>query len=585
MELGNFNDPLFITFFVILILVGIAILFSTVMLSIQTIREKKFKKDLSFESRSTFVYTIYVKDNKVISFNKSDMRHKVTSDLVYFYNMFHPNDVDNIKNWIFSICVDSKQTNQYIEADILLNNKKPCFSLLKLLKYDTERSVITLEGHILKYITPNNMPRAKVGKNKMRIGIVKRSEIMQIINKNKSLNGYTFGIRFFYPKQKTLSNDKVERHMLMTLKNAIYPFASAFKTPRQILDEGGNELFLFDTKITNRENAMQFASSIEHTLKMQMEVNGFSGYISFAIGIVENGQYYQDFDTILECAREACITGQTNGKLVTFHRRNVGVQSDMSLLTDQINHLIRGDSMRFLFRPIIDVSKGQIIGYFEYVKVYDSPFSDFQEMSKYASKINRNADLFATVAKRVVPKFVSEIQEEFSSLFLSISMSDIEYINDIVDHIPEHEKANIVYVFDEQEVNENAESLELLSNSLHKLVDSGHQAALLLKDKQLLLDDSVYRLFSHFIVGSTMLKAIRQNNRMRLSTYTLIESLLQYNKPIIATDLENWEAVELIIESGIKYLSSEVIAPSNDMLLPLNKKKIEKVNAMAVKYL
>ena len=164
-------------------------------------------------------------------------------------------------------------------------------------------------------------------------------------------------------------------------------------------------------------------------------------------------------------------------------------------------------------------------------------------------------------------------------------MVDIENIVDIINQIPASLKIDIVYVFDEQEVNENASSIELLKEALNNFIDQGFKIALLLKDKDLLLDDSVYFLFDYFIVGSTMLSAIRKNNRIRLSTYTLIESLLKYNKKIIATDLESWQAVELIIESGITYISSEVIAPSNDMLLPLEKKKIEKVASMADKYL
>ena len=66
--------------------------------------------------------------------------------------------------------------------------------------------------------------------------------------------------------------------------------------------------------------------------------------------------------------------------------------------------------------------------------------------------------------------------------------------------------------------------------------------------------------------------------------YSLIEALLRYNRPIIASDLESWQSVELIIESGITYISTDVISPSNDMLLPIEKKKLEKVIQMTNKY-
>ena len=140
-------------------------------------------------------------------------------------------------------------------------------------------------------------------------------------------------------------------------------------------------------------------------------------------------------------------------------------------------------------------------------------------------------------------------------------------------------------VFDEQEINENSNNVELLISTLSSLKNNGFELALSLKDKNLLLDDKVYFLFHYFVVGSAMMEEVKHNNRIRLSLYTLIESLLKYNRPIIATDLEGWQAVELIIKSGISYISSDIVAPSNDMLLPVEKKKMEKVVQMADKYL
>lgn len=584
MNLGDFtNLPFLGLLFGILTI--FVFLFATIFIILLTKKEKGFARQLYQESTTITIFLINPKENIVTYFNKSDLKHRETSDLASFYNRFHPNDIDDVKNWIFKICSDYKNADQYLEADILINNnfKKPCFSLLKLLKYDPNFGIIHIESKLLKYITPNNAPKA-VGTKKIPTGIVKRTAIMQMVNKNKSLRGFTYGIRFFYAKQKALSNNKIEHHMTVTLKNVVYPFASDVKNPRQVLDDGENELFLFDLKIANKDDAMQLATSIAHALKRQIEVNGFFGLISFAIGIVENGQYYQDFDTIMECVKEACISGQTNSNELVFHQRNISTPNDLEKYTEQIDHIMKNDVLRYLFRPIIDVKTSNILGYFEYVRAYDSPFSGFGEMSKYAARVNKNIDLFAHIAKHVIPKFASELQSE-SSLFLSISMVDIEHVCEILKQIPASQKINIILVLDEQEVNENASDVEILTSTLKNLKIDGYQIALLLNDKNLLLDDSVYHLFNYYVVGSAMLGAIRKNNRIRLSTYALIESLLKYNKPIIATDLESWQSLELIIESGIYLISSEVIAPSNDMLLPLEKKKMEKVKQMADKYL
>ena len=135
-------------------------------------------------------------------------------------------------------------------------------------------------------------------------------------------------------------------------------------------------------------------------------------------------------------------------------------------------------------------------------------------------------------------------------------------------------------MFDEQEVNENSSSLELLNSSLKKLHQLKYELALLLQDKNLLLDPSVYTNFDFFVAGAAMMGEIKKNNRVRLSIHTLIESLMKYNQPIIATDLEGMQAVELIIKSGVSIVSSEAIRPSNVMLLPVEKKKLVKLHTM-----
>ena len=241
MELWNFNDINFVIFFATILLAAILVIAVTIFFALQTNSEKKYAMQLSQESSSTIIYMINVKQNRVIYFNKSDMKHKIDSDLASFYNTFHPNDVEKVKSWIFSICLDVKKADEYLEADVLMsNNKRPYFSLLHLLKYNPEVGLVHLENRVLKYITPNNAPKARLNKKKTPTGIVKRSVIQSLVNKNKSLRGYSYCIRFFYTKQKTLSNNKIERHMIMTFKNVIYPYASTPRVPRQIIYGGEN---------------------------------------------------------------------------------------------------------------------------------------------------------------------------------------------------------------------------------------------------------------------------------------------------------------------------------------------------------
>lgn len=585
MEWFNFNNVTFRAFFIITVVLLIFIAFMVVSYLLSSKRDSRYDNRIKAEATTLRIYIIDPKKSTVTYFNRSDLRNKKEIDMDTFYSHFHSNDVDKIKNWIYSIYTDYKSADKYIEADVLVNHgRSTYFSLLKLLKYDPNEGVIHLESFILKYITPNNSSNKKKKKKAILSGVVKRSTMESLILKEKSLKGFTFAIRFYYIRQKFLSNDKIERYMIMTLKNAIYPYASNPRVPRQIIDGGENELLLFDLRIASRDEAMVLATSIAHSVKKCIGVNGFADSINFSIGVVENAQYYQDFDSMVVKAQEACMSAQHNGQDVLLYQKQAAPLIEINRYREEVENLMRPNSLRYLFRPIFDVSRRKTIGYFEYIKAYDSPFASFSEMSKYAAKVDMSKQFFAMISRYVIPKFASEKQGDDLRLFMLVSLQDIDHMAEILLQIPQTKKIHLVLVFDEQEINENASNLQLLNDSLKELRKNGFELAMLMKDKNLLLDPSVYYNFDYFVAGSMMIGEIKKNNRIRLSIHSLIESLLKYHRPIIATDLEGWQSIELIIKSGVSIVSSETISSSNDMLLPLEKKKIEKLITMDDNY-
>ena len=505
MQWWNFTDTNFVIFFVIIILVMSLLLFVSITYGIVNRSFKVYEEKIKQESISTRIFAIDVKNNKVVFFNRSDMKNKKEMELSSFYFHFHQNDTEKVQQWILSIITNPKGYDQYLEADVVLNKGKATyFSLLKLLKYDPKVGIIHLESHILRYITPLNYSSKKKG---ALVGVVKRSYMKGIISKNKSLRGFTFAIRFFYIRQKALTNEKIERYMMMTLKNEVYPFASSKHQPRQIVDESGNELLLFDIHLATRDDAMQLAASISHSLKKCIGVNGYQDSVNFAIGVVENAQFYQDFEMIVQKSQEACMTAQQNGQDVFIYQKSRGpISQELNKFNEEVERILDNKNLRYLYRPIVDASRtSSVFGYFEYVRAYSSPFSSFAEMSKYAARAGRNKELFANVARTVIPKFFSERPNQNCRLFLSVSMMDIDYMEEILPQIPQSKEIRLVLVFDEQEVNENSSQLDLLNASMKKLKKLGYEIALLLQDKNLLLDPSVYTNFDYFVAGAAMM--------------------------------------------------------------------------------
>ena len=64
------------------------------------------------------------------------------------------------------------------------------------------------------------------------------------------------------------------------------------------------------------------------------------------------------------------------------------------------------------------------------------------------------------------------------------------------------------------------------------------------------------------------------------SLHGLIERLLPFKRKIITINIANWSATELMMKLGIEYISGDVIAPSDEMVLPLSPKSIKKINSI-----
>lgn len=587
MKWWDFKDINFITFFFIMCALLLALIFIILTLIIFNVKSKNVRKLIQEESNTIRIYIVDVKKEIVTFFNRSDLKNKRSINLSDFYSKFHFNDVEKVKNWIFSICVDVNSVDPYLEADILIkHHKNPYFSLLKLLKYDVDKGLIFIESHILKYITPTNQVKRKNNKTtRHSYGVLSSSAMKNLINNNRSIKGYTFAVKFFYMRQKDLTNEKVEQYMAFTLKNCIYPFASNYKIPRQIVDNGVNELYLFDLHLSNNDEAMRLANSLSRSLNKAIGVNGFSNSITFSIGVVANSSFYKSYDDIVSVASETAISAHQNDQSITlFIKSNMASKKEFMKYEEEINNLLKPNAIRYLFRPIINVNKKKIIGYFSYAKAYDTSFSSLEVMNRYANKVNKGKDLFIKLAKGIIPKFANEIMDERCRLFFNISLDNLANIKEILPQITNQYKLKLVLVFDEQEINQNAVKLDLFNEQMFSIHNLGYEIGLSMKDRNLLLDPSIYNNFDFFIAGYSLTGEIKKNSRNRLSIHTLIEKLLKYKKPIIATDLEGWSAVELIIKSGINYISSEVISSSNDMLLPIDKKKMDKIALMADKY-
>ncbi len=577
----DFTDPTFLAIFILVIVVIILIVIFSISFSIMGKNRREFRRDMLRESNTSRIFIIDTNTNLVTYFNKTNLKDKRTMDMVTFYKRFHPEDVEKVKNWIFSICNPRETFDEYLEADIIIEHGKASyFSLLKFLYYDQEKGLLHLESHILKYITPAHH-QEKVGKKHEHFGVVSQKTIEEEINHSKSPKGFTFSIRFFYLKQNILAANKEERFMAMTLQNEVYPFASDSRHPRQILENGDNELFLFDFALSSKEEATKLATSISRALNKAVEVNGFSSGITYAIGIIENSTYYQNFDSLIREASATALRAHQSDKNIQTYQ-GVANLYNVSKYEEEINEILRTNSFRYLFRPIVNVKRRQTYGYFSSIRLNESSFTSFEELSKYAYELGKNRELFSKVGRNIVTKFIAEAPESNSRLFYPLSIADLNTAVEVFCQIPKVKDIRLILLLREDEVESNDEDIDLLTAKFKEIKALDFEIALALESQELLMDPEVYQNFDYFVVGDTLVSEMKRDSRTRLSIHNLLEQLLRFKKPIIVSDLEGWVSIELIIKSGIDLISSEVVSYSSEMIVPIDKKKLDKLSQMVI---
>ncbi len=570
------TGDLIIVFIVALIIILLVLLGA---FAVANTRDNRNLMLIRNQSNSIRVYIIDMNKNEVRHFNQSDLRKQELKSVEDFYQKFVETDRKKVEEWIKAILKDTSDVPHYLEADVKINrDKKSYFSLLELKKADTRQQIIHLESYILRYSLPKSR-RARKGNS-----LVATEEQIQTIladSRNKQ-KGATYVLRFFPVKRKGTPTKEISNIFMPQLKDRIFPFLSP---TRYLVEVTDNEFAIVDTKASSSNACMQLAHSIARSISRYLDINAIREDFGFVVGICENKYFPGDFSKLYKTARIMSLVSQNRSVRVSLYDKTVSLtEFKTDSFNEEIDLMIAENRFEYMFRPILDVRNISTFGYFSYVKAKSTVFTNVNEAKTYArtSKFNQDKDLFAAIASNIIPSFVSQRDGEHLKLFFNMFMAERVFIPDVLNVIPRVNEANLVLTFDEQDIHTfTVENAQIIPELL-KLKENGYELALTLNNKDLLLSSEIYSTFDYFIVDGRMTKDIDRNNRRRQFLYTLCEKLVRYKKPIIATDLDNWNSIELMTKSGINMLSSNVISESDEMVLPFDRKKIPKIKSFNV---
>lgn len=513
-----------------------------------------------------------LKNSRVVFFERKRFNERRTISLESFYQMIHKKDVLRVKLWFEDIKRNFDFAEKYIETESVNRNSDGFFFLMKALVYDEPNQIVYLECFRLSRINPSQ-GRKRVSNNEY--SVIKRSQIESVFESMSKKSGFVFSIKFFYKNNDVINSATLETSTLYKLKNEVYAFASEEKNNRYVFDQYDDQIFLFDYKIATEEEAQLLAEEMSKTLNAFLHINGLLKTHGVAIGGVNLVTSNSPFEEMIKKASQVSEAARMNelATLISDEKTENLSTFDESLVAKIFN----SHFLKLLYRPIINIKTEQTVGYFGNVKCVDTQFTNYFEIARYINKVDRNEELLSKTIQQFVSKFFFERPNNKVRLFIQISLVDIDHLANVLLNIGHSKESNLVLMFEESEVNANAFSLDLLTAQLNELIANGYEIALLLKDENTLLENEFYSVFNYFVIGSSMVSKVKDNSRARLSNKFLIESLLQYKRPIVITDLDGWSSIDLFVKSGCTFLSGDDISPMSEMLLPIEKTKIARL--------
>lgn len=558
--------------FVFIIIFGIAILSLTVSSVIAYMIQQIIKHKRKAFKNYTIGAEIDLKNGRVIYFERKKFSNSRTISLESFYQMLHKKDVLRVKLWFEEIKRNFDFAEKYIETEILNRNSDGFFLLMRACYYDEVGQILYLECNQLSRV---NSSQGRKRAANSEYSLIKRSQIESVFESMNKKHGFVFSIRFFYKNNDVINSAVIEKSVLYKLKNEVYAYSLEEKNSRYVFDEYDEQIYIFDFKIETNDEAKLIARKIYDEIHAFLQINALINVIGTCVGGVNLvGTNCTFEESIRKCSQVSEAARNSELPFIVSEDEAKTVSTFDSTLVDKI---FNNDSLKLLYRPIINIKTEQTVGYFSNVKCVDTHFSNYFEIARYINRVDRNEELLSRVLQQFVSKFFFERPNNKTRLFIQVSLVDLDHLSNVLTNITHSSESNLVLMFEESEVNANAFSLDLLSTQLNELVNHGFEIALLLKDENTLLENEFYNIFNYFVIGSSMVSKVKDNSRARLSNKFLIESLLQYKRPIVITDLDGWSSIDLFIKSGCTFLSGNDISPSSEMILPIEKTKIARL--------
>ena len=546
----------------------VAAIIVIVLFAISNHRDENHDKEIRDLSNSLRIFIIDVPNDSVRYFNSAHLRERKTTSITAFYNQFSSRERENLINWIGNLLDSSTNTPKFLEVNVYIKtSKQSATSILEVQKIDFEKQVIYIESHLLQTAFRSRHKGEKPGFEK------KETLIKRIVASNGK--GATFAFNFYNVLTKTTD---ISQLAYADIKDIMVGFTDEDIV---VCEEKFGQILISNFDVKTRGEINGFIDTVKSRVNRFLLIKSYSDDINYTIGVIENSENYRDADTLVKnVLMVSDLTKDSENQIAFFNDiKTILIDDQGKQFRSDVQEVIEENKLHYYFQPVYNVDRRRIIAYKSTVVPYDSYFHEIDTLKNYAMRTEDDKELFSTITKNVISRFVEEKNDAHYLLFYPVSFNEINFVNKSLGHINGVSDANIVLVLKERDLSALPDEYEeeALINQLRNFKSKGYGVALEIDDDILTLSPALYGSFDYFCLSVATHISKKNAGRNLPSFQGLIEKLLHYEKPIVALDIQSWDIVELVYRLGVPNICSDAIAMPAENILPLQKKIITKL--------
>ena len=548
------------------------ILFAILFFSLETRKINRIQHEINDLKTTTRVFILDVKNDTVKYFDRARLHIVRTCSLVQFYNNFAARDRYRLIEWIGDLLNTKTKTNPYLELSVIdRKHKRLTYSILQLHKLDAQKQVIHLESFLLR-IKNTFEPRKK-----MYIHFSTSESFNKSIFMSHPKKGVTICLDLFYKNPDQRMNEiphlvyaQVRNHIL----NYVLP-------SRPILILNQHQIIIGDLRLTNRGQIMRFLTELRISISRLLMISSNFDEIDFNFAAVPNKYFPRNAEKLITIASTTAEMSRDQEQKIVFYTPELSLEltADDNIYRSEVERIIHDNRISFKYRPVYNTSSKRILGYEAIIEPDDSTmFESLNALKSYAVRTEDDKELFSSITRKAISRFIQEKDGVSLRIFYPVSYKERMYVVRTLSYIQKIKETHVVIVFDEQEIlNMVSHDVNDVLEIIHSFKIKGYDVALTFTNYDLPFSRDFYAAFDYYIIDSSESLTAKTSAKKLSNFYAFAEKLVHQRKTIIASNVPNWDNVELMIRLGLPIMSSNAISEPSEMILPIPQKSEKKI--------